>query len=75
METNILTMKYHIFQNSIVPYAIKVQINLDIELTDKTHGIVNNRGSALFKRRALILGSKETDTISNSYMARIKIFT
>ena len=40
--------------------------NLDIESTDKTRSVVNNVSRALVKKKVLMLGSKEIDTINNS---------
>ena len=40
--------------------------NLDIESTDKAPSIVNNVARALVKKKVLILGSTEIDTINNS---------
>ena len=48
----------------IVPETVKITFKLDIELTDKTRSIVNNVGSALVRKKVLMLGSK--DTINNS---------
>ena len=50
----------------IVPDTVKITFNLDIESTDKTRSIVNNVGRALVKRKVLMLGSKEIDTINDS---------
>ena len=50
----------------IVPDTIKITFNLNIESTDKTRSIVNNVGRALVKKKVLMLGSKQIDTISNS---------
>ena len=50
----------------IVPDTIKITFNLEIESTDKTRSVVNNVGRALVKKKELILGSKENDTINNS---------
>ena len=40
--------------------------NLDITSTDKARSIVNNIGRALVKKKVLMLGSKDIDTINNS---------
>ena len=50
----------------IVPDTVKITFNLDIESTDKTRSIVNNVGRALVKKKVLMLGSKDIDTINNS---------
>ena len=50
----------------ITPDIVKITFNLDIESTEKTRSIVNNVGRALVKKKVLILGSKDVDTISNS---------
>ena len=54
--------RYHV----IVPDTVKVTFNLDIESIDKTRSIVNNEGRALVKKKVLMLGSKNIDTINNS---------
>ena len=60
----------------IVPDTVKVTFNIDIESTDKTHSGVNKLGKALVKKKVLIFGSKEIDTINNNiYMALLRIFT
>ena len=40
--------------------------NFDTESTDKAHSVVNNVGRALAKKKVLMLGSKDIDTINNS---------
>ena len=50
----------------IVPDTIKVTFNLEIESTDKTRSVMSSVGRALVKKKELILGSKEIDTINNS---------
>ena len=50
----------------IVPDTVQITFNLDIESTDKACSVVNNVGTALVKKKELILGSKEIDTINNS---------
>ena len=50
----------------IVPDTVKITFNLDTESTDKTRSIVNNVGRALVKKKVLMLGSKDIDTINNS---------
>ena len=49
----------------IVPDTVKITLNLDIESTDKARSVVNNVGRALMKKKVLMLGSKEIDTINN----------
>ena len=49
----------------VVPNTVKITFNLDIESTDKTRSIVNNIGRALVKKKVLMLGSKDIDTINN----------
>ena len=46
--------------------TFKIMFNLDIESTDKTRSVVNNVSRALVKKKVLMLGSKEIDTINNS---------
>ena len=50
----------------IVPDTVKITFNLDIESTDKTRSVVSNVSRALVKKKALMLGSKDIDTINNS---------
>ena len=50
----------------IVAGTVEITFNLDIESTDKTRSIVNNLGRALVKKKVLVLGSKEIDTINNT---------
>ena len=50
----------------IIPDTVKTTFNLDIESTDKTRSIVNNACKALVKKKVLMLGSKDIDTINNS---------
>ena len=50
----------------IVPDTVKITFNLHIESTDKTRSIVNNVGRALVRKKVLMLGSKEIDTINNA---------
>ena len=49
----------------IVPDTVKITFNLDIESKVKTRSIVNNVGRALVKKKVLMLGSKDIDTINN----------
>ena len=50
----------------IIPDTVKITFNLDITSTDKARSIVNNVGRALVKKKVLMLGSKDIDTINNS---------
>ena len=50
----------------IIPGIIKITFNLDIESTDKVRSVVNNVGRALVKKKVLMLGSKDNDTINHS---------
>ena len=50
----------------VVPDTVKITFNLDIESTDKARSVVNNVGRALMKKKVLILGSTETDTVNSS---------
>ena len=51
----------------IVPDTVKITFNIDIESTDdKTRSVVNNVGRALVRKKVLMLGSKDIDTINNS---------
>ena len=50
----------------IIPDAVKITFNLDIESTDKTRSVVNNVGRALVKKKVFMLGSTDIDTINNS---------
>ena len=50
----------------IIPDTIKITLNLDITSTDKARSVVKNVGRALVKKKVLMLGSKNTDTINNS---------
>ena len=49
----------------IIPETVKITFNLDIELTDQSLSVVNNVGRALVKKKELMLGSKDIDTINN----------
>ena len=51
---------------SLVPDTVKIAFNLGIESTGKTCSFVNNVGRALVKKKVLMLGSKEIDTINNA---------
>ena len=50
----------------IILDTAKITFNLDIESTDKACSLVNNIGRALVKKKALMLGSRDIDTINNS---------
>ena len=50
----------------VVPDAVKITFNLDIESTEKARSVVNNVGRALVKKKVLMLDSKDIDTIKNS---------
>ena len=50
----------------IIPDTVKTTFNLDITSTDKARSVVKNVGRALVKKKVLMLGLKETDTINNS---------
>ena len=49
-----------------IPDTVKITFNLDIEPTDKASSVVNNESRALMKKKVLMLGSKDIDTINNS---------
>ena len=78
-EVNILNMTYtnqhlkielpHGLRDlAIVTDTIKVSFNLHIESTDKRGSNVKSEGSALAKRKVLMLCSKEIDRINNLYI-------
>ena len=50
----------------IVADVVKITFNLDIESADKTRSIVSNADRALVKKKVLMLGSVDVDTINNS---------
>ena len=50
----------------IVPDTLKITFNLEIESRDKTRSVVNNVGRTLVKKKELVLGSIQNDTINNS---------
>ena len=52
----------------IVPDTLKTTFNLEVESKDKTRSVVNNVGRALVKKKVLMLGSKEIDTVNQSYI-------
>ena len=62
----VIEIPHDLRNHDIVPDTITITFNLDIESTDKTCSIVNNAGRALSKKKVLILGSNEIDTIKNS---------
>ena len=51
---------------AIIPDSVKITFNLDIKSTDKACSVVNNVGRAMVKKKVLMLGSTDTDTINNS---------
>ena len=53
---------YHV----ILQHTVQITLNLDNESTNKTRSIVNNVGRVLVKKKLLMLGSKEIDTINIS---------
>ena len=55
----------------IVPNTLKITFNLDVESKDKTRSVINNVGRALVKKKALMLVSKEIDTVNQSYIYNI----
>ena len=50
----------------IVPDTVKIAFNIDITWTDKARSVANDVGRALLKKKVLMLGSKDIDTINNS---------
>ena len=52
----------------IVPDTLKITFNLEVESKDKTRSVVNNVGRALVKKKVLMRGSKEIDTVNQSYI-------
>ena len=52
--------------DGIIPDTIKITFNLQVTSTDKALSVVNNVGRALVKKKVLMLGSKDIDTINNS---------
>ena len=46
--------------------TVRSIFNFDIKPTEKTHSIVENANRALVKKKVLMLGSKEIDTINNN---------
>ena len=61
-----IEIRYGSRDHVIVPDTVKITFNLDIESTDKARSVVNNVGGALVKKKVLMLGSKDIDTINNS---------
>ena len=49
----------------IIPDTVKITFNLDMESADKSRSVVNNVGRALIKKKVLMLGLKDIDTINN----------
>ena len=47
-------------------YTVKIRLNIDITSTDKARSVVNNVGRALVKKKVLMLGLKDIDTINNN---------
>ena len=52
----------------IVPDTLKITFNLEVESKDKTRSVINNVGRALVKKKVLMLGSNEIDTVNQSYI-------
>ena len=50
----------------ITPDTVKITLNLDIESTGKVGSVVNNVSRAPVKKKVLMLGSTDIDTINNS---------
>ena len=50
----------------IVPDAVKIRLNLNITSPYKARSVVNNVGRALVKKKVLMFGSKDIDTINKS---------
>ena len=50
----------------IVPNTLEITFNLDIESTNKARSIVNNVGRAPVKKKVVMLGSTEIETINSS---------
>ena len=60
----------------IVPDAVKITFNLDIESTDKARSVVNNVGRALVKKRSLFLvQQKLTRLTTQIFMIPTRTFT
>ena len=65
-QYNDIEIPYGSRDHVIVPHTVKITFNFDIESTEKARSVVNNVGRALVKKKVLILGSTEIDTINNS---------
>ena len=52
--------------HAIVPDTVKIMFNLENTSTDKACSVVNKVGRALVKKKLLMLGSRDIDTINNS---------
>ena len=65
-QHNDIEIPYGLRDHVIVPDTVKITFNLYIESTDKARSVVNNVGRALVKKKVLMLGSKDIDTINNS---------
>ena len=50
----------------IAPNTLEIMFNLDIESTNKARSIVNNVGRAPVKKKVVMLGSTEIETINSS---------
>ena len=50
----------------IVSDTVKITFDLDTESTDKARNVVNDVGRTLVKKKVLMLGAKDIDTINNS---------
>ena len=61
-----IEIPYGLGDHVIVPDTLKLTINLEIESTVNTRSVVNNVGRTLVKKKELILGSTEIDTINNA---------
>ena len=65
-QNNDIEIPHRSRDHVIVPDTVKITFNLDTESTDKARSVVNNVGRALAKKKVLMLGSKDIDTINNS---------
>ena len=61
-----IEIRYGSRDHVIVPDTVKITFNLDIESRGKAPTIGRNVGTALVKKKVLLLGSKDNDTINNS---------
>ena len=50
----------------IVPDTVKIRLNLNITSPYKARSVVNNVGRVLVKKKVLMFGSKDIDTINKS---------